>query len=244
MTESLNRESAEQRESLFVTTRWSIVAAAAGPNSAIACEALEKLCADYWRPVFCFILRAGKNVEDARDLTQMFFADLLESRAYARATPDRGRFRFYLLGTLKHFLADAHDRAKTRKRGGHLEFLRFDTVMGDTNPSPCASPELQFDRQWALSTLECGLARLREEYQLSGRTAFFDALKDFLTQDNSCPYSGAALRLGISEGAAKMSVTRMRQRLRAIIRQEIAQTVGSLDQVESEFHAFFSALTS
>ena len=121
MSGFLHRETFREREPLFAATRWSIVAAAADSDPAIACDALEKLCADYWRPVFCFILRSGKNVEDARDLTQMFFGDLLESRAYARATPSRGRFRFYLLGMLKHFLADAQDRAKAQKRGGHLE---------------------------------------------------------------------------------------------------------------------------
>src|SRR5436190_20713504 len=119
MSGSLHRETSQEREPLFAATRWSIVAAAADSDPAVASVALVKLCADYWRPVFCFILRSGRNVEDARDLTQRFFVDLLKSRAYARATPERGRFRFYLLGTLKHFLADAHDRAKAQKRGGH-----------------------------------------------------------------------------------------------------------------------------
>lgn len=229
---------------LFLTTRWSIVAAADSSNPASAANALETLCSSYWPAVYRFILRFGNDPETARDLTQAFFLDLLQSRAYLRASPDRGRFRSFLLGTLKHFLADEHDRSRAQKRGGHLAFLRFDTLMADSSPSALLPPDHQFDRDWALATLDRSLARLREEFQLSGRAALFDSLKQFLSGEKTASYAEVAAELRITEGAAKMTVTRMRHRFRAIVRQEIAETVTTPDQLETELQSFLHALTT
>jgi len=147
-----------------------------------------------------------------------------------------------LLGAVKHFLADEYDRAKTLKRGGHLEFLRFDTVMGENSPSVGLSPEAGFDKDWAFALLDRSLTRLREEFDLSGRALLFETLKEFLTGDKALTYAEAASRLRTTEGAAKMAVSRMRNRLRGIVRQEIADTVADSDQFESELQSFFRAL--
>lgn len=228
----------EQRESLFVTTRWSIVRAASALDSSTARQALEKLCADYWQPVFHYFARSVGNQEQARDLTQAFFIDFLESRSYARATPDRGHFRSFLLGAAKYFLADEQKRANAQKRGGHLQFLQFDTVMADSSPSSQLPPDQQFDKDWALSVLERSLTRLREEYQLSGRGRLYDRLKGFLTGEEANSFADAARELSIAESAAKMMVTRMRQRFRAIARQELAETVGTPAELEVELQSF------
>jgi RNA polymerase sigma-70 factor (ECF subfamily) len=225
------------------------VIAAGHSSTAQSSAALEQLCRAYWQPVYAFVRRTVRNPEDALDLTQEFFADLLRDRSFTRADREMGRFRSFLLGALKHFLADQHDRSKARKRGGHIEFIPFDTVLAESRYGAglesAAPPEAQFDRGWALALLDRALARLREEFALSGRAALFDGLKGFLTGDKpQASYAEAAAALRISEGAAKMTVTRMRQRFRAIVRQEIAQTVTTPAQLESELRAFVEALSS
>lgn len=233
----------------FTTTHWSLILAARDSQTPGASDALEQLCRSYWQPVYAFIRRTVFNPEDARDLTQGFFADLLRDRSFARANPEEGRFRSFLLGTLKHFLADEHDRATARKRGGHVEFVPFDSAVAESRygieTTATSTPESYFDRGWALALLDRALARLREEFQLSGRAALFDGLKGFLTGDKpAANYAEAAAALRITEGAAKMTVTRMRQRFRAILRQEISQTVTTPDQLEAELRAFVEALTN
>ncbi len=207
-------------------------------DSSTARQALEKLCADYWQPVFHYFARSVGNQEQARDFTQAFFIDFLESRSYARATPDRGHFRSFLLGAAKYFLADEQKRANAQKRGGRLQFLQFDTVMADSSPSSQLPPDQQFDKDWALSVLERSLTRLREEYQLSGRGRLYDRLKGFLTGEETNSFADAARELSIAESAAKMMVTRMRQRFRAIARQELAETVGTQAELEVELQSF------
>lgn len=235
------------RAGQFATTRWSVVLAAGQSESADSAAALEGLCQTYWQPVYAFVRRTASNPEDARDLTQGFFADLLQDRSLRRADPNAGRFRSFLLGALKHFLADAHARAQTQKRGGGVEFVPFDTEIAESRYGAAAeefaSPAASFDRGWALSLLDRGLSRLRQEFELSGRGPLFDGLKPFLTGDDAeLRYSQAAAMLRISQGAAKMTVTRMRQRFRAIIRHEIAQTVASPEELEEELKAFVEAL--
>ncbi|MCI0538866.1 MAG: sigma-70 family RNA polymerase sigma factor [Verrucomicrobiales bacterium] len=239
----------DRGSSQFTTTHWSLVLAAGDSQAPSADDALEQLCRTYWQPVYAFVRRTVSNPEDARDLTQSFFPDLLGDRAFARADPEKGRFRSFLLGALKHFLADEYDKAKARKRGGHVEFVAFDTEVAESRygaePSSAIPPEAHFDCGWALAVLDRALARLREEFELSGRAVLFDGLKGFLTGGKpTANYSEAATSLRISEGAAKMTVTRMRQRFRAIVRQEIAQTVTTPDQLEAELRAFVEALAS
>jgi RNA polymerase sigma-70 factor (ECF subfamily) len=191
----------------------------------------------------------GHNPEDARDLTQAFFAQLLAKQSVHRADPEQGRFRSFLLGAFKHFLADEHDRALTQKRGGHLEFLPLDFALTESRyggePATHSTPDRAFDRAWALAVIDRTLSRLREEFDLSGRVALFDGLKGFLTGDKSfSSYEAAAAQLQITEGAAKMTVTRMRQRFRALIRQELSQTVLTSAELDAELRDIAAILRS
>jgi RNA polymerase sigma-70 factor (ECF subfamily) len=208
--------------------------------------ALEKLCRDYWQPVYAFVRRSGANPEDARDLTQAFFADLLGGDSLERANPARGRFRSYLLGTLKHFMADEYDRSQALKRGGGIEFVPIDEMLAESRYGlelASQSAPTAYDRAWALAVLDRALSRLREEFALSGRGVLFDGLKPFLMGDpGDLTFAQAAERLQITEGAAKMTVTRMRQRFRALVRQELAQTVMTSAELEDELQAFADAL--
>jgi RNA polymerase sigma-70 factor (ECF subfamily) len=223
-----------------------VVVAAGDSAGTAANQALEKLCRDYWQPVYAFVRRSGANSEDARDLTQSFFADLLRGNSLERADPVRGRFRSYLLGALKHFLADEHDRSQALKRGGGIEFVPVDVMVAESRfglELASESPPAAYDRAWALAVLDRALARLREEFTLSGRAALFDGLKGFLLGDRGdLSFAKVAEELRITEGAAKMTVTRMRQRFRALVRQELAQTVGTSAELEEELRAFAEAL--
>jgi RNA polymerase sigma-70 factor (ECF subfamily) len=231
----------------FATTRWSVVVAAGAQSTTAAKQALERLCQAYWQPVYAFIRRTGHEQEDARDLTQNFFVDLIADKSIGRADPDRGRFRSFLLGALKHFLADARDRANARKRGGGCKFVPLDTVLAEerygARPSADGSPDREYDRAWALSVLDRALQRLREEFVLSGRESLFDGLKGFLSGDKPSPsFATVAVRLRMTEGAAKMTVTRLRQRFRALVRQELAHTVLTSEELDEELREFTAIL--
>jgi len=231
----------------FPTTHWSVVLAAGESAESAAAAALEELCRSYWQPVYAFIRRSGANPEDARDLTQAFFADLLSGKSFKRVDPERGRVRCYLLGSLKHFLADQRDRARAHKRGGGIEFVPIDAVLAESRyglePASADNPGAAYDRAWALAVLDRALGRLREEFTLSGRAVLFNGLKDFLIGDRSdFTFAQAAEQLRITEGAAKMTVTRMRQRFRALVRQELAQTVVTNAELEDELRAFADSL--
>jgi len=246
----MKNEGQLSQPAMFPTTHWSVVLAAGdSAEGSSAASALESLCRSYWQPVYAFSRRMGAGAEDARDLTQAFFAELLSGRSLKRADPARGRFRSYLLGALKHFLADEHDRALARKRGGGIEFVPIDAVLAESRYGLEAAvqdaPDAAYDRAWALAVLDRALARLREEFTLSGRAALFDGLKAFLIGDRGdVTFAQAADRLRITEGAAKMTVTRMRQRFRALVRQELAQTVVTSAELEQELKAFAAALRS
>src|SRR5262245_42208366 len=232
----------------FGTTHWSVVVAAGHANhDGLSTAALETLCRTYWLPVYGFIRRSTSNPEEAQDLTQGFFEHLLQHHTLTRANPERGRFRSFLLGAVKFFLANERDRQNALKRGGHIEFLHFDTVIAEMRSAggSTGSIESQFDRDWALSVLDRALLRLREEFELSGRAALFNGLKPFLTGEKVAEtYLQVAERLNITEGAAKMTVTRMRDRFGAIVRQEIAQTVSTREDLDAELRAFVDALSS
>lgn len=232
----------------FATTRWSLVRAAASTNSGVSRDALQELCRTYWQPVYAFIRRAwSSQTADAADLAQGFFADLLSDGSIARANRDIGRFRSFLIGALKHFLMDERDRARALKRGGQVEVVSLDVGLAESRygelASPVESPDHAYDRAWALSVLDQALRRLREEFEISGRGRLFDELKGFLTGDGrATSYAAAAQGLHLTEGAAKMTVTRMRQRFRAIVRQELAQTVVTAEELEEELRHFAAAL--
>ena len=238
-------ESSDTANAPFSSTNWSLVAAAGDSLHPDSARALEALCRAYWQPVYGFIRRNVSNVDDARDLTQGFFEHLLENRTLTRADPQQGRFRSFLLGAVKYFLADQRDRCAAIKRGGRIEFLQFDTSMAETRsaaPAQDRSVEAQFDRDWVLAVLDRALHRLREEFTLSGRAELYENLKCVLMGEKSTTYAQIAQRLKITEGAAKMTVKRMRERFGAIIRQEISQTVATPEDLQFELRTFIEAL--
>src|SRR5436190_3040522 len=214
----------------FTATHWSVVLSAQG-SSTPAAEALEKLCRTYWHPLYVYVRRQGHSPHDAQDLTQEFFARLIEKNYLGDVDREKGRFRSFLLASLKHFLANEWDKAKAVKRGGDQSFVSLNSESAETRyslePADTLSADKIFERRWALTLLEQVLARLREEYSDTGKTALFDRLKDCLTGDrSSLPYAELGSKAGMSEGAVKVAVHRLRRRYRDLLREEIANTVG------------------
>jgi RNA polymerase sigma factor (sigma-70 family) len=231
----------------FVTTQWSVVLAAGGRDTDCARTALEQLCRDYWMPLYGYVRRVGHSREEAEDLTQGFFARLLERKMVSRADPARGRFRSFLLGSLKHFLAHEWEKARALKRGGHARRipLAFDTAeTGCAQPiDPGDSPDRAYDRQWALTLLDVVLTRLRKEYADSGRAPLFLALKETLSGDRGdLSHRDLGVRLGLSQGAIKVAAHRLRRRYRELLRNEIARTLDGAESVEEELRHLFGAL--
>ncbi|MGI8977909.1 MAG: RNA polymerase sigma factor [Pirellulaceae bacterium] len=231
----------------FATTRWSLVVAAAKSSSPQARAALEELCGSYWYAVYAFVRRRGEQVDDARDLTQEFFARLLEKEYLEAADRERGRFRTFLLTAVSHFLSNERERARAQKRGGGQTLLSIDFVRGEERyqhePADPWTAEKIFDRRWALTLLDQAVALLKQDYSASGKGALFDEIKVFLTGDSGAPaYEESATRLAMSPGAVKVSVHRLRQKYRESLRQLIAQTVAAEEDIESELHVLLSAL--
>lgn len=231
----------------FHTTRWSLVFQAGQKDSPQQQAALAALCQAYWYPLYAFVRRGGKPPADAEDLTQQFFARLLERNFLDRADRNKGRFRSFLLAAMKHFLADEHDRATAQKRGGGRSVVSLDASAAEERyrlePVDRLTPERLFARRWALTVLEQTLARLRREYESAGKGALFDRLKAGLTgQSDAAGYAAVAAALGSTEGAIKVAAHRLRQRYRALLRAEIAATVSSDDEVEDEIGELLLAL--
>ena len=236
-------------QALFVTTRWSVVLAAGLDESSVARDALETLCRAYWYPLYVYTRKRGYDVEEAKDMTQEFFARLIERNYLGDVEQGRGRFRYFLLAALKHFLSDEWDKANAQKRGGGVTFLSLDDLDPEARyhlePRDEETPEKAFQRRWALTLLELTLSRLREEFQLAGREGMFDTLKVFITGDQpEMSYAAVAQQLGMSEAATKMTVTRMRQRYRALLRAEIANTVDDPAEVDAELRELAALLRS
>ncbi|MDB6171873.1 MAG: hypothetical protein JWL59_1184 [Chthoniobacteraceae bacterium] len=218
---------------LFLTTRWSVVLTAQEGAASGAHEALEILCRSYWYPLYAFVRRSGHGPHDAQDLTQEFFARLLEKNWLHSAAPERGRFRTFLLVAMKRFLAKEWHRASAQKRGGGTMLLPLDTVDAERRYAgePVLAAEEVFERRWAMMLLEQTLEQLSAEYD--GRE--FGCLKNWLTAERGAiPYGELAAQLDISEGAARVAVHRLRKRFRAIFREIIAQTVDRNGAVEDE----------
>jgi RNA polymerase sigma-70 factor (ECF subfamily) len=226
-----------------------VVLAAGRNDTTRARAALEQLCRAYWHPLYAYVRRAGQSPEEAQDLTQEFFARLLAQNTVARADPRRGRFRSFLLASLKHFLANEWEKARAQKRGGRVQFL---TLQFDTAETRCVqpaapgdTPDRAFDCQWALALLDLVLGHLRKEYTDSGRDALFLGLKDTLMGGRTeIPYRELAARLDMSEGAVKVAAHRLRQRYRELLREEIAHTVAGPEEVEEELTHLFAALST
>jgi RNA polymerase sigma factor (sigma-70 family) len=230
----------------FTTTHWSVVVEAQG-ESAAAQEALEKLCRIYWRPIYSFMQRQGVAPEEAEDVTQAFFADLLEHKSLAAVRKERGRFRSYLLGALKYFLADERRRAVAIKRGKGqrlipLEELSVDERI-DMEPADPVTAEQIYERRWASTVLERVLSRSKDEYRSAGNAALFDSLKQLLPDEPGAPsQADIAAQLGMTENAVRQAFYRFRQRYQSLLREEIAHTVATPADIEDELRHLISVV--
>jgi RNA polymerase sigma-70 factor (ECF subfamily) len=223
----------------FVTTHWSVVLAARQQDSPASTQALAKLCSVYWYPLYAYVRRRGHQEQDAQDLTQEFFARLFQRNFLQRVSPDKGRFRSFLLASLKNFLANQWDRMQTQKRGGGGTFVPLDWQIAENRyalePIDKATPEALYERRWALTLMEQVMTSLRQEYAQNEKSGLFDQLKGFLSgEDRSMTYVELAAQHGVSESAVKMAVLRLRQRYGQLLRQEIAHTVSTPEEVEEE----------
>jgi RNA polymerase sigma factor (sigma-70 family) len=230
----------------FATTHWSLVLEAQGESPA-AQEALEKLCRTYWRPIFAFLRRRGHSPEEAEDITQGFFAQLLERRKFSDLRKEKGRLRSFLLGALKYFVADEQRRAMAIKRGKGQRLIPLDEFCAgeriDMEPSDPMTAEMIYERRWALTVLERVLSRLKDEYRAAGNATLFDALKQLLPDEPGSPSQAEiAARLGMSENAVRQAFYRFRQRYQALLREEIANTVATPGDIEDELRHLITVL--
>ena len=230
----------------FVTTHWSVVLKAGRSDSTHAQDALAELCNTYWYPLYAYVRWRGHSPEDAQDLTQEFFARLLERNTLAKITREKGKFRSFLLTALNHFLVDEWKRAKAQKRGG-MKVFSLDATSAETRfrhePVETATAESIFEQNWALALLEAVFEELRREYEAEGKADLFSQLKFCLTGERSAiPYAELSVELGISEAALKVMVHRLRRRYRDLLRDEVANTVASPDEVEEELRHLFKVL--
>ncbi len=223
-----------------------MVCAASGEPDSASREALSQLCQTYWLPLYAYVRRRGIPVTDAQDLTQDFFACLLEKQSLRSLERAGGKFRAFLLTCLKNFLHNERDRARTQKRGGGIPDLSLDFAAAESkvqlDPADPHTPDLYFERQWALCLLESTQTRLRTEYEASDRQPWYARLSPILTGSGSTSYREIADALGSTEGAVKVAVHRMRQRFKEILREEISQTVASPADIDAEVLDLFTAL--
>jgi DNA-directed RNA polymerase specialized sigma24 family protein len=228
----------------FHTTHWSLVLAAGRRESH---DALARLCADYWPPLYAYIRRSGYPMHAAEDLTQEFFARLLGKNYLQDADRERGRFRSFLLAALKHFLANQRKAERVQKRGGGKPTFSLDVSAAETaykmDPADGRTPERLFDQEWALHLIDRVIRRLANEYATAGKEAIFTEFRELLTADpDHRPYHRLAADLGMSEAAFKMAVHRLRKRYRELLRDEIAQTVANPTEIEDEIRQLFVSL--
>jgi RNA polymerase sigma-70 factor (ECF subfamily) len=229
----------------FVTTHWTAVIRAGQPDGPGAEEALSELCRIYWLPLYAFIRGQGQTPAAAEDLTQGFFAKLLEKNYVAGANQAKGRFRSFLLTALKRYLANEWDRNHAAKRGGFHAMVEIDKALAEPRVAPQlvhgAQPDMLFERQWAVTLLDAVMRRLQQEYVETGRTKLFQHLARTLTQeDDAQPYAAIAQELELTEAAVKTASRRLRLRYQELLREEIARTVSSPQEVEDEFRYLFA----
>jgi len=230
----------------FVTTHWSMVLEAQGESPA-AQEALEKLCRTYWRPIFAFLRRQGFAPTEAEDITQGFFAELLERRSLSAVRKEKGRLRSFLLGGVKYFLANEERRAMAIKRGKGQRPIPLDEFRGDDrmeiDPADPLTAEMIYERRWALTVLERVLSRLKDEYRAAGNAGLFDSLKELLPDEPGSPSQAEiATRLGMTENAVRQAFYRFRQRYQSLLREEIANTVATPGDIEDELRHLIAVL--
>jgi len=233
----------------FATTQWSVVLRAGSPDEAESRDALATLCQAYWSPVFSYIRHRGNDPETARDLTQGFFAALLERRGIAEARQERGRFRSFLLGSVKNFLADEHDSRSALKRGGgrtpiSIDDAAWESMLAAREPATHLTPEALFEQRWALALLERARRDLDDEMERSGGRERFRRLHPYLTGDATTPYAQLAADLNMTESAVRVALHRLRQRFAAKLREHVAQTVDDPAKTEDELRYLIQALSA
>jgi RNA polymerase sigma-70 factor (ECF subfamily) len=230
---------------VFLTTRWSRVLLAGDLSARDSQDALASLCKDYWRPLYHFARRKGYSPEDSQDLTQGFILGLLEKNGIARADRERGRFRTFLISAFCHHLANEHRNASTLKRGGGLSLVSMDAERSYAlQASDGSTPELEYERTWAISVLERAMTCLREEYIQAGRKPLFDSLQPFLTGSTTQPgYASIGAALGISESTVSVAMHRMRRRYGELLREQIAATVSDPSEIDNELRHLASVVS-
>jgi RNA polymerase sigma factor (sigma-70 family) len=238
--------SGQHRGVAFTTTHWSVVLEAQGESPA-AQQALEKLCRTYWRPIFAFLRRQGLRLEEAEDITQGFFAQLLERKKFSAIRKEKGRLRSFLLGALKYFLADEQRRAMAIKWGKGQRLIPLEEFRADDRiemePADPVTAEMSYERRWALTVLERVLSRLKDEYHAAGNDALFDSLKELLPDEPGAPSQAEiAARLGMTENAVRQAFYRFRQRYQSLLREEIANTVATPGDIEDELRHLIAVL--
>jgi RNA polymerase sigma-70 factor (ECF subfamily) len=231
----------------FTTTRWSVVLAARSPDAPPGRIALAELCATYWYPLYAYVRSRGESPDRAEDLTQAFFAQLIGKGMLRHVDPAKGKFRSFLLASMKNFITDEWKRAAALKRGGGALPISLDAVGAENRYRvelvEHLTPERFFERQWALTVIDQALLRLAQRYEQRGKLDHFKALKVFLSgEKRPVPYAQVAAGLDVSELAVKVAVHRLRKRFRDALREEIAETVTSEEEVEEELRALYAAL--
>ncbi|MEK7685920.1 MAG: sigma-70 family RNA polymerase sigma factor [Verrucomicrobiota bacterium] len=235
------------RAAQFAPTHWSVVLTAAGRDSPEAAGALAQLCQDYWYPLYAFVRRKGFTPHEAQDLTQDFFARLLEKNILKAADPAKGKFRSFLLGSLQNFLNNDWDRRQAAKRGGQAVTFSLDDSTAEDRyrlePAHDLTPEKIFERRWALTLLEKVHAQLQAECVAEGKGAQFEALQAYLSGEPSAGnYGESAARLGLKEGAVRVAVHRLRKRLGQLLKKEVGRTVADPKEVDEEISHLLVAL--
>ncbi len=247
MTSTTATEASGQKGGVaFTTTHWSVVLEAQGESPA-AHEALGKLCQIYWPPILAFLRRQGVGPEEAEDLTQGFFAQLLERKSFDAVRKEKGRLRSYLLGALKYFLTDEQRRAMAIKRGKGQRVISLDELRSgdgiEIEPADPMTAEMIYERRWALTVLERVLSRLKDEYRTAGNAALFDSLKQLLPDEPGSPSQAEiAARLEMNENAVRQAFYRFRQRYQSLLREEIAHTVATPGDIEDELRHLIAVL--
>lgn len=235
------------RALVFATTHWSVVLQAGGQTSSQSSAALEQLCRTYWPPIYAFLRRKGHREDEAKDLTQGFFRQLLERGDFQRVEARKGKFRTFLLASLSHFVSNERDFASAQKRGGGRAILSLDELSPEQfqrlEPASDLSPDKLFDQRWALTLLETAVGRLREELRAADKQSQFECLKQFLTTEpDEGDYAAAAQQLVTTSQAIAVMVHRMRRRYCELVRAELANTVSSPTEVEAEMRYLLIAL--
>jgi RNA polymerase sigma factor (sigma-70 family) len=246
-SESLTPAAGTARGDCFVTTRWTVVLSAGRKSSPKSDAALADLCQSYWYPLYAYVRGRGHAKEDAEDLVQAFFARFLEKNYLEGLSAERGKFRAFLLASLKHFLANEWDKANRQKRGGGAQHFSLDWEQANQRfhlePADMASPDRIFDREWALALLERVIGRLQQECSREGKAEQFEQAKGCLMlSSETIPYSETARVLRMDEGAVRVAVHRLRKRYRELLRDEIAQTLSDAAQADEELRSLQAAL--